>query len=105
MSSVDVIVPCYRYGQYLRQCVQSVLDQRQTEVRVLIIDDQSPDNTPEVGANWPATTHAFPTGGTTRTGDTSQPTTRESTGPRPSTCCFVRRLTICCRGPWPGRRR
>ena len=48
MSSVDVIVPCYRYGHFLRECVQSVLTQARAEVRVLIIDDESPDNTPEV---------------------------------------------------------
>jgi glycosyltransferase involved in cell wall biosynthesis len=50
MSSVDVIVPCYRYAQFLRQCVESALDQADVQVRVLILDDASPDNTPEVGA-------------------------------------------------------
>lgn len=48
MSSVDVIVPCYQYGRYLRECVDSVLSQEGVEVRVLIIDDESPDDTPEV---------------------------------------------------------
>jgi glycosyltransferase involved in cell wall biosynthesis len=50
MSSVDVIVPCYRYGHFLRECVESVLAQANVEVRVLILDDESPDNTSEVGA-------------------------------------------------------
>lgn len=49
MSRVDVIVPCYKYGHYLRECVESVLTQEGVDVRVLIIDDCSPDNTPEVG--------------------------------------------------------
>jgi glycosyltransferase involved in cell wall biosynthesis len=48
MSSVDVIVPCYRYGRFLRQCVESVLAQSGPAVRVLILDDESPDDTPEV---------------------------------------------------------
>ncbi len=48
MSSVDVIVPCYRYGHFLRACVESVLSQSVRNVRVLIIDDASPDNTAEV---------------------------------------------------------
>lgn len=48
MSSVDVIVPCYRYGRFLRQCVDSVLTQSVRDVSVLIIDDASPDNTAEV---------------------------------------------------------
>jgi hypothetical protein len=50
VSSVDVIVPCYRYGRFLRECVESVLGQSDVRVRVLIIDDASPDNTAEVAA-------------------------------------------------------
>jgi glycosyltransferase involved in cell wall biosynthesis len=49
-NSVDVIVPCYRYGHFLTECVESVLQQAAVSVRVLIIDDASPDNTAEVGA-------------------------------------------------------
>jgi glycosyltransferase involved in cell wall biosynthesis len=45
MSSVDIVVPCHNYGHYLKGCVDSVLSQRDVEVRVLIIDDASPDNT------------------------------------------------------------
>ena len=51
MSSVDVIVPCYRYGHFLRECVESVLAQSLNDIRVLILDDASPDNTAEVGAD------------------------------------------------------
>jgi glycosyltransferase involved in cell wall biosynthesis len=51
VGSVDVIVPCYRYGHFLRQCVESVLAQSVPNVRVLIIDDASPDNTSEVAAD------------------------------------------------------
>ena len=50
MSSVDVIVPCYRYGHFLRACVESVLNQQTSDLRILIIDDASPDNTAEVAA-------------------------------------------------------
>jgi glycosyltransferase involved in cell wall biosynthesis len=50
MSRVDVIVPCYKYAHFLQECVESVLSQSLTDVRVLIIDDASPDHTPEVAA-------------------------------------------------------
>lgn len=50
MSRIDVIVPCYRYGHFLRECVTSVLRQSLADVRVLIIDDASPDETPQVAA-------------------------------------------------------
>jgi len=49
-GSVDVIVPCYRYGHFLSECISSVLNQSIENLRVLIIDDASPDNTPEVAA-------------------------------------------------------
>lgn len=48
MNSVDVIVPCYRYAHFLRECVRSILGQSGPSVRVLIIDDASPDDTSEV---------------------------------------------------------
>jgi glycosyltransferase involved in cell wall biosynthesis len=50
LPTVDVVIPCYKYGQYLRGCVKSVIGQRDVNVRILIIDDASPDDTAEVGA-------------------------------------------------------
>lgn len=49
MASVDIVVPCYNYAHFLEGCVSSVLSQRDVEVRVLILDDASPDNTAEIG--------------------------------------------------------
>lgn len=46
---VKVIVPCYGYAELLEGCVESVLGQAEVEVRVLIVDDCSPDGTPAVG--------------------------------------------------------
>lgn len=49
MSSVSVVIPCYNYGRFLREAVSSVLDdQPGVDVRVLIIDDASPDGSAEV---------------------------------------------------------
>ena len=45
MSTVSVIVPCYKYGHYLRESVGSALNHQDgVDVRVLIIDDASPDD-------------------------------------------------------------
>jgi hypothetical protein len=49
MNSVDVIVPCHRYGHFLHDCVHSVISQQGVDLRVLILDDASPDHTPVVG--------------------------------------------------------
>src|SRR5256885_12941816 len=45
---VSFIVPCYNYAHFLGECVSSILRQSYTQFEVLIMDDQSPDNTPEV---------------------------------------------------------
>jgi glycosyltransferase involved in cell wall biosynthesis len=47
-AGVDVAVPCYQYGRFLRECVASVLNQDLRNVRVLIIDNASTDNSVEV---------------------------------------------------------
>jgi glycosyltransferase involved in cell wall biosynthesis len=44
MAKVDVVVPCYNYGRFLEVCVRSVLEQSMGDLRVLIIDDASSDN-------------------------------------------------------------
>jgi glycosyltransferase involved in cell wall biosynthesis len=43
MAKVDVVVPCYNYARFLERCVRSVLNQSVKDVRVLIIDDASSD--------------------------------------------------------------
>ena len=44
MASVDVAIPCYQYGRFLRDCVASVLSQGIDDVRILIIDNASTDD-------------------------------------------------------------
>lgn len=48
MADVDVIVPCYQHGQYLRECVESALNQSGAEVRVLIVDNASTDGSADI---------------------------------------------------------
>jgi glycosyltransferase involved in cell wall biosynthesis len=49
MSSVSVVIPCYKYGHFLEEAVASVLDDQEgVDVRVLIIDDASPDDSAEM---------------------------------------------------------
>ena len=45
---VDVAIPCYQHGRFLRDCVMSVLTQDVRDLRVLIIDNASTDNSLEV---------------------------------------------------------
>jgi len=54
LGTVDVVVPCYNYARYLNACVQSILSQPGVNVRVLVIDDASSDETAELGQHLAA---------------------------------------------------
>ena len=40
---ISVIVPVYKVEPYLRQCLDSILNQTYTNLEVLLVDDGSPD--------------------------------------------------------------
>lgn len=48
LPGIDIIVPCYNYGRFLRACLDSVLDQPGCRVRALIIDDCSTDDSLDI---------------------------------------------------------
>jgi glycosyltransferase involved in cell wall biosynthesis len=48
MPSIDVAIPNYNYGRYLRDCVESVLTQDVAAMRLLIIDNASSDDSAEI---------------------------------------------------------
>jgi glycosyltransferase involved in cell wall biosynthesis len=45
---VSFVVPCYKLAHLLPDCIQSILSQTYGAFEVLVMDDCSPDNTPEV---------------------------------------------------------
>src|SRR5437764_14943821 len=49
---VSFVVPCYKLAHYLAECVDSILSQTYTNLEILIMDDCSPDNTPEVARSF-----------------------------------------------------
>lgn len=49
---VSFIVPCYKLAHFLADCVNSILSQTYGDFEILIMDDCSPDNTPEVAAQF-----------------------------------------------------
>jgi Glycosyl transferase family 2 len=48
VSTVQVLIPCYNYGRYLRSCAASALSQEGVDVSVMIIDDCSSDNSVDI---------------------------------------------------------
>jgi glycosyltransferase involved in cell wall biosynthesis len=49
---VSFVVPCYNYAHFLGQCLDSILSQTFTDFELIVMDDCSPDNTPEVMAGY-----------------------------------------------------
>lgn len=45
---ISVIVPVYRVEKYLSRCVESILSQSFTDFELILIDDGSPDNCPDL---------------------------------------------------------
>jgi glycosyltransferase involved in cell wall biosynthesis len=49
---VTFVVPCYKLAHLLTECVNSILAQTYSNFEILVMDDCSPDNTPEVAASF-----------------------------------------------------
>lgn len=52
VPDVSVCIPCYRGAAHLAAAIESVLAQTLTDFELIIIDDNSPDNTDEVVASF-----------------------------------------------------
>ena len=48
MPQISIIVPVYKVENYLRQCLDSVLDQTFSGYECILVDDGSPDNCPTI---------------------------------------------------------
>lgn len=47
-SKVSIIVPIYKVEKYLERCVKSILNQSYENIEVILVDDGSPDNCPQM---------------------------------------------------------
>ena len=45
---ISVIIPIYNTGQYLPECVESVRSQTLRDIEIILVDDGSPDNAPQI---------------------------------------------------------
>jgi glycosyltransferase involved in cell wall biosynthesis len=53
MKTVSVIIPCYNYGHWLPEAIESALSQTHKPHEVIVVNDGSTDNTGEVVRRFP----------------------------------------------------
>lgn len=45
---VSIIVPIYNVEQYIRRCIDSIINQSYKNIELILVDDGSPDNCPKI---------------------------------------------------------
>lgn len=49
---ISVIVPVYNVEKYLDKCIKSIVNQTYKNLEIILVDDGSPDNCPEICDKW-----------------------------------------------------
>ena len=49
---ISVIVPIYNVEMYLNECVESIVNQSYSHLEIILVDDGSTDNCPQICDNW-----------------------------------------------------
>jgi glycosyltransferase involved in cell wall biosynthesis len=49
---VSIVIPCFNYGRFLGEAIQSALDQTHQPIEVIVVDDGSTDDTKAVASRY-----------------------------------------------------
>ena len=58
-EKVSIIVPCYNYGRFLKNCIDSILAQTYQNIEVIVINDGSTDQTSKILQSYNSKIHAI----------------------------------------------
>ena len=49
---ISIIIPIYKVAQYLDECVTSIIKQTYKDLEIILVDDGSPDECPQICDEW-----------------------------------------------------
>src|SRR4051794_17766097 len=49
---VSIIVPIYNVEKFFERCMKSIVNQSYSNIEIILVDDESPDNCPELCEQW-----------------------------------------------------
>ncbi len=52
IPKVSIIVPVYHVEKYLNRCVESLVNQTLKDIEIILVDDKSPDKSPQMCDEW-----------------------------------------------------
>lgn len=52
MPEISIVVPVYKVEKYLDSCIESILAQTFSDFELILVDDGSPDNCPQMCDDW-----------------------------------------------------
>lgn len=48
MPKISIIIPVYKVEKYIHECINSIINQTLQDIEIILIDDGSPDNCPQI---------------------------------------------------------
>lgn len=51
-EKISIVVPVYKVEKYLDQCISSLVNQSYHNIEIILVDDGSPDNCPQICEDW-----------------------------------------------------
>ncbi|MCP8617525.1 glycosyltransferase family 2 protein [Salirhabdus salicampi] len=48
LSKVSIVIPIYNVEKYIRKCITTIINQKYSNLEIILVNDGSPDNSPEI---------------------------------------------------------
>ena len=56
---VSIVIPIYNVEAYLKQCLETVVNQTYPHLEIILVNDGSPDKSEEIARNFSSKIHVF----------------------------------------------